>query len=209
MLKFSGLQNFLTEKLQRKVTQAEIAQALQLDKSSVSLRIKRDTFLTNVHKQKIEDYFEIKIDDEAMSYDNNNSWITVKYYTDVIASCGLGILEQSQNFERIKISKHLINNYDNNKEYSVITAKGNSMSGAIEDGDKILVESYNNEQIIDNQIYVFCYLEEFFIKRLYKNIDQIIIKSDNTEFPNRYIEGNDINNIRIIGRVVALIRNYE
>lgn len=210
LLKFSGLQNFLTEKLQRKVTQAEIAQALQLDKSSVSLRIKRNSFLTSVHKQKIENYFEIKLDEDAMSYDDNNeSFINAKFYTDVVAACGLGALEQVQSFEKIKIPKYLINKYKYNKDYSVITAKGNSMSGAIEDGDKILVESYDNEQIIDNQIYVFCYNEEFFIKRLCKNINQMIIKSDNQEFPNRYIEGEELNSIRIIGKVVALIRNYE
>ena len=208
MVRFSGLQNYLTDKLQRRVTQSEIAHALNLDKSSVSLRIKRDTFLTDIHKKNIEEYFGIKIDEDS-KYDNDSGLITAKFYTDVIGSCGIGVIEQCQKYEKIKIPKYLINSYNCKKEYSVITAKGNSMSGSIEDGDKILVESYNNEQIVDNQIYVFCYNEEFFIKRLCKNVNQIIIKSDNKEFPNRYIEGEEMNSIIIIGKVVALIRNYE
>lgn len=209
MLKFSNLQEYLSLKLNKKITQADLCKALNLDKSSVSLRIKNDSFLKESHIKKIEEYYEIKLDNEALSFNGDNkNFFEAKFYTDVIGSCGLGVFEQSQTYEKLKLPKHILNNYNSLKEYSVITAKGNSMAGSIEDGDKLLIESYENEQIVDNQIYIFCYKQEFFIKRLYKNVNQIIIKSDNNDFPTRYIENEDINNIKIIGKVVALVRNY-
>ena len=51
------------------------------------------------------------------------------------------------------------------------------MSPTIENHDKLIVEHWNGEQIQDNKIYVFCYNNEFFVKRLSKNIDEIIEES--------------------------------
>ena len=46
----------------------------------------------------------------------------------------------------------------------------------IDNGDKLIVEHWNGNQIQDNKIYVFCFNNEFFVKRLCKNLDEIIIK---------------------------------
>ena len=46
----------------------------------------------------------------------------------------------------------------------MINATGNSMSPTIENGDKLIVEHWNSNQIQDNRIYVFCYNNEFFVK---------------------------------------------
>ena len=209
-MKYTELQNILIKKLGRNITQAEIAEVLHLERSSISMRIKRNSDVSENHKLRIEDYFGFELSEKQPNeVVCDDKFIDAKYFTDVIGSCGSGIFEQSQNFELVKIPKYLVDIPNTKKDYSIITAKGNSMSGAIEDGDKLLVESFDNEQIIDNQIYVFCYKQELFIKRLCKNINQIIIKSDNKDFPTRYIENDDINNIYIIGKVVALVRNYS
>ena len=208
VLDFSNLTDFLSEQLNREITQAELARALDLDKSSISLRVKRCSLIKEEHIKKIKEIFGIDINVESMKFDYDKKFITVKYYVDVIGSCAFDSFEKSHNFKKIKIPKYLICKHNANKNYSIITAKGNSMSGAIEDGDKLLIESFNDEQILDNSIYVFCYKEEIFIKRLYKNINQIIVKSDNQDFPTRYIENEDINEIKIIGKVIASVRNY-
>lgn len=210
-MNYTELQNYLSKRLNRRVSFAEIARWIDLDRSSISVYVKNNAELKQTHKLKLENELGIEINDKI--YENyfvcDDKFIDAKYFTDVIGSCGSGIFEQSQNFELVKIPKYLVDIPNTKKDYSIITAKGNSMSGAIEDGDKLLVESFDNEQIIDNQIYVFCYKQELFIKRLCKNINQIIIKSDNEDFPTRYIENDDINNIYIIGKVVALVRNYS
>ncbi len=98
-------------------------------------------------------------------------------------------------------------NYSDSKQYSMIYAKGDSMSPFIDNNDKLIVEHWENNQIIDNKIYVFCYKSEFFVKRLSKNVDEIIIKSDNPNYSIRTVKNEDINDLHIIGQVVGIVRN--
>ena len=83
------------------------------------------------------------------------------------------------------------------------------MSPTIEHGDKLIVEHWSGDQIQDNKIYVFCYNGEFFVKRLSKNIDEIIIKSDNPEYRTRTISMKSMNDLILIGKIVAAIKTLE
>ena len=80
------------------------------------------------------------------------------------------------------------------------------MSPTIENHDKLIVEHWNGEQIQDNKIYVFCYNNEFFVKRLSKNIDEIIVKSDNKEYNIRSISSENAGNLKLVGKIVGLVR---
>lgn len=88
----------------------------------------------------------------------------------------------------------------------MITASGDSMSPAIENGDKLIVEHWCDSQIQDNKIYVFCFNNEFFVKRLSKNLDEIIIKSDNPDYRTKTINGSTANELTVIGKIVGIIR---
>jgi phage repressor protein C with HTH and peptisase S24 domain len=85
------------------------------------------------------------------------------------------------------------------------------MSPSIIDRDKLIIEHWDNEQIKDDRVYVFCYKDEIFVKRLSKNIDEIIVKSDNPDpmYRPRYIEGEDMNNVIIVGQVVGIVRDLK
>ena len=76
-------------------------------------------------------------------------------------------------------------------------------------GDKLIVEHWNGEQIIDNQVYVFCYDNEIFVKRLTKNINQLVIKSDNTFYDVIKLTGDELNKIIIVGQIVGLMRDLR
>ena len=88
----------------------------------------------------------------------------------------------------------------------MVNASGNSMSPTIDSGDKLIVEHWSGDQIQDDKIYVFCYNGEFFIKRLSKNIDEIIIKSDNPEYRMRTISQKASADLILIGKVVTVIK---
>ena len=94
-----------------------------------------------------------------------------------------------------------------NKLYSMINASGNSMSPTIDNGDKLIVEHWNGSQIQDNKIYVFCFNNEIFVKRLSKNLDEIIIKSDNPEYKVKTINGTTVNDLVLIGKIVSVIKS--
>ena len=80
------------------------------------------------------------------------------------------------------------------------------MFPTINDGDKLLIEHWDNNQITDNKVYVFCYKSEIFVKRLSKNLDEIIIKSDNPNYSTRTVKGDDMNDITLIGQIVGIVR---
>ena len=107
---------------------------------------------------------------------------------------------------KLPIATMLIEGFSKQKTYSIINASGNSMAPTIENGDKLIVEHWNGTQIQDNKIYVFCYNNEFFVKRLSKNLDEIIIKSDNPEYRIRTIDRNSTNEVIIVGKIVGVIK---
>ena len=135
--------------------------------------------------------------------------VYVDFYPDVYASCGKGGLMASENKETLAIPINLIpTTIKKAKNYSIIKVRGNSMSPEIQDGDLVLIEHYEGEQIIDNSIYLFMYENEVFVKRLSKNINELIITSDNKDYPQIILKKEELNNMYIIGKVFGFARKY-
>ena len=63
-MKYIDLQNCLMQKERRYISQAEIARIIGLDKSSISLYVKNNIDLKEIHKSKIEQAFGINLDTE-------------------------------------------------------------------------------------------------------------------------------------------------
>jgi len=89
----------------------------------------------------------------------------------------------------------------------MINATGDSMAPTIDNTDRLIVEHWDGTQIQDNKIYVFCFNNEIFVKRLSKNLDEIIIKSDNSEYRVRTINGSTVNELILIGKIVGIIKS--
>lgn len=136
----------------------------------------------------------------------SSSDITLDFYPNVFGSCGTGLMVFDETSEKIAVTKDVITNYSSHNKYSVISARGSSMSPVINDDDKLIIQHDIYEQIIDDTVYLFQYNGELFIKRLVKNIDQIICISENPRFQDRIIDP-EKGNFNIVGKVVGLIRN--
>jgi len=203
-MKLDEILNIISQKTGNYINQSHLAESLGITRQTVSNRIKNDSQVTVSELQKIENYFGIKIFNEACSDDNV---VYIDYYTDVFASCGNGTILFSDEKVKLPIPTTLINGFSNQKTYSIINATGNSMSPTIDSGDKLIVEHWNGAQIQDNKVYVFCFNNEFFIKRLSKNLDEIIIKSDNPEYRIRTINGSTIQELTLIGKIVGIIKS--
>lgn len=189
------------------VNQSMMAECLGITRQTVSNRIKNESEVTVSELQKAESFFNIKMFKEASA--NREDLAYIDYYTDVFASCGSGSIVFSSEKTKLPLPVSMIAGYSKSKLYSIINATGNSMSPTINNGDKLVVEHWNGDQIQDNKIYVFCYNNEFFVKRLSKNIDEIIIKSDNPEYRTRTISSNAINDLILIGKIVTTIKSLD
>ena len=205
-MKIDELISLISSRTKYTVNQSMFADCLGITRQTVSNRIKNESEVTVSELQKAEEYFNIKLLDSSHS---EHEIAYIDYYEDVFASCGNGSIIFSSEKTKLPISASVINGYSKNKLYSMISATGNSMSPTIENGDKLIVEHWNGDQIQDNKIYVFCYNNEFFVKRLSKNIDEIIIKSDNPEYRVRTIPAKSVNDLTLIGKIVATIKNFD
>ena len=204
-MKIKDLTVLVTQKAGFPVNQSMIAEVLGVTRQTISNRIKNESQITVSELKKIEEFFNISllIEDES-----KESEITeIDYYTDVFASCGDGSIIFSEDKVKLPIATMLIDNFSKQKKYSIINATGNSMSPTIDNGDKLIVEHWMGSQIQDNKIYVFCFNNEFFVKRLSKNLDEIIIKSDNPEYRIRTINGSTTEELILVGKIVGLIKS--
>ena len=206
-MKLEELINLISERNGQAINQSMLAESLGITRQTVSNRIKNESEVTVSELKRVEDFFKLNI---LATQTNDTQEITyIDYYTDVFASCGNGSIIFSSEKTKLPISTSMINGYSKNKLYSMINAPGNSMSPTIDNGDKLIVEHWNGNQIQDNKIYVFCYNNEFFVKRLSKNLDEIIIKSDNPEYRSRTISGKSIIDLTLIGKIVATIKQLD
>ncbi len=194
----------IADKTNIPVNQSLLAESLGVTRQTISNRIKNESEVTVSELKRVEQFFNIDLFGNSGSEDADITYID--YYTDVFASCGSGSIVFSSEKTKLPIAVSMIEGYSKNKLYSMINASGNSMAPTIDNGDRLIVEHWNGSQIQDNKIYVFCYNNEFFVKRLSKNLDEIIIKSDNPEYRIRTISERNASDLILIGKIVATIK---
>jgi phage repressor protein C with HTH and peptisase S24 domain len=142
----------------------------------------------------------------SQNMDNSDLLTELNYYPNIFGSCGTGLTIFDETSEKISVTKDIITGYSASNQYSVISARGSSMSPTINDDDKLIIQHNQNEQIIDDNVYLFRYNDQLFIKRLVKNIDQIVCISENPRFEDRVIIPT-ADNFSIVGKVVGLFRS--
>ena len=199
-MKLDELIAIISEKIGTTINQSMLAESLGITRQTISNRIKNASEVTVSELKRVESFFKINLSSKSEDV------VYIDYYSDVFASCGRGSIVFSSEKTKLPIATSMISGYSKNKLYSMINASGNSMAPTIDNGDKLIVEHWTGNQIQDNKIYVFCYKNEFFVKRLSKNIDELIVKSDNEDYRSRVIKDEDLNNVNIIGEVVGVIR---
>lgn len=201
------LYNELTDRLQNltntKISQQAIGNILGLAQTAISSRIKRDNAFNIDELIKIEQAMGLPM---GCLSGVSSSDITLDFYPDVFGSCGTGCMVFSEAKEKLAVTKDIITNYSASNQYSIISARGSSMSPTINDDDRLVIQHNLNEQIIDDTVYLFRYNDELFIKRLVKNVDQIVCISENPRFQDRIIVPKG-DNFSIIGKVVGLFRS--
>ena len=200
-MKYSELLPALQNLIGRKPSAKEISDILNFSSEKVYYtRAQRDSSFTFEEIDKIQEHYAVNL------LGNANDNITLDFYPDVFGSCGTGCMVFSEAKEKLAVTKDIITNYSASNQYSIISARGSSMSPTINDDDKLVIQHNLNEQIIDDTVYLFRYNDELFIKRLVKNVDQIVCISENPRFQDRIIEPKG-DNFSIIGKVVGLFRS--
>lgn len=199
-MKFDTLFEKLEKQVKFKPSVRNIADVLGVETKALYARSKRGTEFKDNEISRIEEHYGISLKGGSSA----DCCVELDFYPNVFGSCGCGSMVFDESKEKITVAKDMITNYSPSKVYGVMSAVGCSMSPKIEDGDKLVIEKWNGEQIKDNRVYLFRYNDELFIKRLVKNIDQIVCISENPRFEDRIIK--DLKNFCLVGEIVGLFR---
>jgi len=80
--------------------------------------------------------------------------------------------------------------------------KGTSMQPLINDGDCILVDCEPKTTIVNGSVYALIYDHILCVKRLIKDFNRLIIKSDNKDYPDIVLTEDEAKQIIIVGKVI-------
>ena len=198
-MKYNQCLDVIEKKIGERPAHAEIARILKCNPTALVNRASRDSIIKDEEIAILEKCY-------GFSILSNTNCIDLDFYPNVFGSCGTGLTVFDETAEKISVTKDLITNYSSSNQYSIISARGSSMSPVINDDDRLIIQHNVENQIIDDTVYLFRYNDELFIKRLVKNVDQIVCISENPRFQDRIIEPKE-DNFSIIGKVVGLFRS--
>ena len=168
------------------VSQADIGRALNIDRSSVNIRVKRGTEVKLSDIEKIADYFRVDIgsliDKPFVNHIPTDDYITVPVRGEVVASMGTGVevYNETQTGTYQLGAKLLKDIGVNRNSCEMIFASGDSMMPTIEGGDSLLIDTSKTE-VYDGKIYCVRIDGQLYAKRLQKiPPNKIKVVSDNS-----------------------------
>ncbi len=85
---------------------------------------------------------------------------------------------------------------------------GNSMEPEIKDGDTVLLDE-SQKDILAGALYAVGIEDTIMVKRIEKHPNKLVLLSDNTVYSPIYLQNEEINNVRIIGKVVWICRELR
>ena len=195
-MRIKELHQILQQKKNGKVTQNDIARAIGTSRANVSKLFSKNSFLNDDKLKMIEDYFGIKLDEK-------NGFAALDYYPDSVAVIKNNEIVMSEKRVKFKIPSAFLGINDS-KDYFICHSNDNSMYPLIIEGDFLVIEK--TEKIENNKIYLFLYGKDIYIRRLRKNIKEIIAKAENKEYRNQNIQINEMENFYPLGKIVNIIR---
>lgn len=167
--------------------------------------------LKNMHRlsldgqDKVIEYSELLV--ESKQYErphtlseDQSSYITDEYiesYSVAKAAAGSGAYNEHYQ----DTTYHLIKSVDVPKHDEQIDVKGNSMEPTIIDGDVAFLKF--NPDCLNNRIYVIQYKDETFIKRCFFDDEELTLVSDNPDYENIEISGEELNQTKVVAEVVG------
>lgn len=85
---------------------------------------------------------------------------------------------------------------------------GNSMEPEMKDGDTILIDE-SQRDILAGAIYAVGVDDTIMVKRVEKHPNKLVLLSDNKDYSPIYLQGSEINSVRIIGKVIWVSRELR
>ena len=183
------------------MTQVDLANALDLDKSSISKYESAGIIPSVDTLQKISALFNVSIDYLLNApFGDINNVVNVEIIGTVVAG-----RDGIATYEFLGISQAI--NINNKDEYKYLKVRGDSMAPQILEGDLALVRLQPDIDSGDLAVVIIGG-EEGVIKKVQKTDNSISLISFNPMYDTRVFVGKDMEQLQIFGKVVKVERSY-
>lgn len=154
----------------------------------------------------------LKESDKSRDNEEENEIISIPYFEDTYASAGDGVINYDEAPTTLDFNEIFLRGFLGIKGdlscIHIINARGDSMQPTIDNGELLFVRAADGDGVTSGNVYVINYCGDVFVKRLEKNpiTRAITLFSDNEKYEPIVIDGENLENCNIVGRVVAHIR---
>lgn len=201
---------------EKKVTQQQLADILCVDKTSISKWENGFNYPNQNIQLMIADYFGVTVDYLLGRDDNPSPTLTNAYVPDAIVPFPVigtikagydGAVEEMSTGELISIPIEMLGGRPAS-DYFVLQVRGNSMYPKILDGDRVLV--LRTDSVDSGTTAVIIYNgDEATIKKVIYNPGEnwVDLVPNNPDYEKRRIFANELDQLRVVGKAVKLIRD--
>lgn len=210
----------------RGVSQKDLADKLNVDKSTITRYIKNEVEVGNSRTYAIANILNINIAylfgltdsiEPPTEIPSNNPFKNLKGYVDIDLSDTVKIpvvssipasFNKTSNMiydEYINYPKSLLQYSDYKQRYIAMTVEGYSMYPDLYPGDRILVDT--KLELNNGDIGAFYFNDEYTVKRIYFESNRIIFKPTNPEHPEKSYSKKELYEMGYhqIGKVVKIV----
>ncbi|MGP1579415.1 MAG: XRE family transcriptional regulator [Wolinella sp.] len=205
-------------------TQSDLAKFSGVSVETIKRYEKGKTNPTNDNLEKIANALNVRIKDlyddvslltnheditsrsQSVGFAPNKS-STVTYYPNIRASAGYGNINDNE--ESIDVDTNLLNAIKLSKsKLDMIQVQGDSMHPYINNGDFALIERSNEAK--NGDIVIANYQGDLYVKELQKNPQNrsISLISSNKDYPSFEVKEDELESLRIVGVLRAIVRVY-
>jgi len=85
---------------------------------------------------------------------------------------------------------------------------GNSMEPELKDGDTVLIDQ-SQKDIMAGAVYAVGIDDTVMVKRVEKQPNILVLRSDNQSYSPIHLKGDEMDNVRIIGKVIWICREFK
>lgn len=185
-------------------SRAEFSAAMEWEPTNTTTLLKKKRPFTDDTAEKIE--IKLTLPEGYLTNATEEEFIDIKFHKNINNT-----LDSSVG-TTIKVATHICNNFSTHNTDDLIAIKMNDelMYPTINKDELIFIDT-SQQKIEDNKIYFFEINGFFQVRRLVTNEKQFVaLHIDNENERKKYVMNNiPLSGIRVIGRVVGGIKNYN
>ncbi len=191
-------------------SQKDLANVLGVGKSAITLAKRRG--VPKSWSLKIASVFNINPgwletgSGSIYSVENKHTFFVPKVLAKACAGGG-SLQVQDHIIEQLSFNEAWLRRKGSPENMAAMEVMGDSMSPELEEGDNILVD-FSQKQLKSQALYVVGLEDTIQVKRIQTSRDIVILLSTNHKYTPVTLQGEEVDNLRIIGRVLWSSREY-